>query len=73
MHKTKADENVSSLSLQVAIMRKNTKITRFCIIYANSEEYQNNMVYQISGKILCMRKWLKPGVVSSTRERWVQG
>ena len=32
MHKTKVDENSLSLSLQVAIMRKNTKITWLCII-----------------------------------------
>ena len=44
----------SSLSLQVAITRKNTKITRFP---------------SISGKILCMHKQLKPGVLSTVRTR----
>ena len=42
-----------------------------------AEEYQNNTVSQISGNILRMRKWLKPGIlsgVSSSRcERRIQG
>ena len=38
-----------------------------------TEEYQNNTVSQISGKILCMRKRLKLGVLSSARERRVWG
>ena len=33
-----------------------------------TEEYQNNMVSQISGKISRMRKWLKPGILSTIRE-----
>ena len=37
------------------------------------EEYQNNTVSQISGKISRMRKRLKPGVLSSTRERRLRG
>ena len=57
MRKTKADEN--SVSLQEAIF------------YA--EECQNNTVFQISGKILRMRKQLKPGVLSAIREHWVRG
>ena len=62
MCKTKADEN--SLSLQVAIMQKNTK-NNMVMRNANMEEYQNNMVSQISGKILCMCKQLKPGILSA--------
>ena len=38
-----------------------------------AEEYQNNTVSQISGKISRMRKRLKPGVLSSARERRVRG
>ena len=37
------------------------------------EEYQNNMVSQISGKISHIRKWPKPGVLSSARECRVRG
>ena len=37
----------------------------------NAEEYQYNTVSQISGKILHMRKWLKPGIISSAREHRV--
>ena len=49
MRKTKADENSLSLSLQVAITQKNTiKNTVMRIPFA--EEYQNNMVSQISGE-----------------------
>ena len=33
-----------------------------------AEEYQNNTVSQISGKISRMRKRLKPGILSSVRE-----
>ena len=65
MRKTKADENLSSLSLQVAITWKNTKITHTVMCNPYAEEYQNNTVSQISGKISHMRKWLKPGVLSS--------
>ena len=72
MRKTKADENPSSLSLQVAIMRKNTQ-NNTVMRNPHAEEYQNNTVSQISGKILRMRKRLKPGVLSSARERRVRG
>ena len=41
--------------------------------YPNTEEYQNNMVSQISGKISHVCKRLKPGVLSAIRERQVQG
>ena len=41
--------------------------------YPYAEEYQNNTVSQISGKILHMRKRLKPGVLSAVRECRVQG
>ena len=50
MRKTKADENPSSLSLQVAITRKNTK-SKTVMRNPYVEEYQNNTVFQISGKI----------------------
>ena len=38
-----------------------------------AEEYKNNTVSQISGKILRMCKRLKPGALSSARERRVRG
>ena len=68
MCKTKADEN-SSLSLQVAITRKNTEVIQLRIPY--TEEYQNNTVSQISVKISRMRKRLKPGVLSA--HLWTPG
>ena len=37
------------------------------------EEYQNNTVSQISGKISCMCKQLKPGILFSACERRLRG
>ena len=72
MRKTKADENSSSLSLEwpkyAEEYQNNTDMRN-----PYAEEYQNNTVSQISGKILRMRKRLKPGVLSSARERRVRG
>ena len=40
-----------------------------------AEEYQDNIVSQITGKISLMRKQLKPGVLSAVssphHERWI--
>ena len=73
MRKTKADENPSSLSLQVAITQKNTKITRLCVIHT----WKNTKITRFPrflGKFrTCMRKWLKPGILSSTHECRVRG
>ena len=38
-----------------------------------AEEYQNNTVSQISGKISRMHKWLKPGILSTIHEHQVRG
>ena len=69
MRKTKADENSSSLSLHYVEEYQNNTVMR----NSYAEEYQNNTVSQISRKILCMRKRLKQGVLSSARERRVWG
>ena len=73
MRKTKADENPSSLSLQVAITQKNTKITRLCVIHTR----KNTKITQFPrflGKFrTCMCKWLKPGILSSAHECRVRG
>ena len=37
VYKTKADENLLSLLLQVAITRKNTKITRLYVIHTRKK------------------------------------
>ena len=41
--------------------------------YPNTEEYQNNMVSQISGKISHMCKRLKPGVLSAVANARYRG
>ena len=51
MCKAKADENLSFLSLQVAIMRKNTKITRLCIFHTWKNTIRYHTKNTIRGRI----------------------
>ena len=78
MHKTKVDENLLSLSLQMAITRKNTEITRLCVIHTRKNTKITRFPRFLGKFRTCANGWnqalsLRPSPTRVSKRAWRWG